>query len=147
MEAPSLHSMNEARTRVSVNKKVRTETELVVVNLSQGEYLQYVLSSESEAVRFTLMDAGTKEVILSDRAPATMQHPMTYSRLWPVVGDRPQRESSVILAMEFTQARVSYHFQVLHRNADGSWTPAIDLDFESPMGGDTYLYRFPILAE
>jgi len=117
------------------------------VNRGHGEYLQYLMASDSEALRFALTDVVTKEVILSERVPATMKHPTTYARLWPVVGDRPQRENAVVLTMEFPHPRLACHFKVMHHDAEGTWSTPIDLEFESASGGDTYFYTFHVVAD
>ena len=118
-----------------------------MVRWSEGEYLQYLVSSPSASAHFVLLEGLTKQVVLTERVPATLQDPATYTRLWPVVGDRPQHESSAVLLMEFGEPNLSYRFQVLHRGISGEWTTAIDIEFQSATGGDSYEYSFRILAD
>lgn len=132
---------------MSVSKRARSEASLIRLNIGAGEYLQYLVSTRSPRPRFSLMDANSHEIILSDRATATILNPQTYTRLWPVVGDRPQNQSSLILSMNFPEAQCEYGFQVHVRRADGMWVVATDIDFESADGGDSFLYGFEVLAE
>ncbi len=86
-------------------------------------------------------------MILSDRVPPTILTPPTFTRLWPVVGDRPQHESLLELTLRFAAPRNHCTFQVQHRCADGSWRPVIDVDFEASEAGDVHTYQLSILAE
>jgi hypothetical protein len=132
---------------VSVTKKVRFEASAVKVDVSGGEFLQYLVTCPAAMSCFSLNDAITKEIILSDHVPPTLSTPTTYMRLWPVVGDRPQRQSSLILAMSFEEAGSVYTFQVQHRQANGEWRAIIDVDFECSAGGENYLYSFAVITE
>jgi hypothetical protein len=117
------------------------------VNVGENEFLQYVVSAPSNQIRFSLMDATTNEVILSDRAKPTTMQPTTFTRLWPVVGDRPQPSSAIILAMNFIEPPYLYTLQVQRKKADGAWKAEIDIDFDSSGGGDWYLYSFHVVAQ
>jgi hypothetical protein len=132
---------------VPVTKKVRSEAPAISVNISGGEFLQYLVAAASSQLSFTLRDANTHEIILSDRVPPTIESPTTITRLWPVVGDRPQQVSELVLALNFAGAGDIHTFQVQHRQADGKWVAAIDIDFESDTGGEWYHYAFRVLAE
>jgi hypothetical protein len=132
---------------VTVTKKVRFEAPAVALNLRGGEFLQYLVTSSASESRFSLTDAITKEIILSDQVPPTLLTPATYMRLWPVGGDRSQQESLLILAMSFETAGNGYTFQVQHRQANGQWRVAIDVDFECSAGGEKYLYSFAVITE
>ncbi len=132
---------------MTVTKKVRFEAPAVALNLRGGEFLQYLVTSTAAEPHFSLTDAITKEIILSDLVPPTLLTPATYMRLWPVVGDRSQRESLLILTMSFETAGSGYAFQVQHRQANGGWRVAIDVDFEGSAGGETYLYSFAVVME
>lgn len=133
-----------------VSKRVKSEAETVAVDLSRGEFLQYVVSSpltDAKRLRFSLTDAFTKEVVLSEKVPRTIEDPSTFTRLWPVVGDRPQSESSLVLAMNFAEPNQRYTLRVMRRRANNSWIAEIDVDFESSIGGDWYMYAFRVKAE
>ncbi len=132
---------------MSVTKKVRFEASGVEVDVSGGEFLQYLVTCPAAKSRFSLNDAITKEIILSDQIPPTLLTPATYMRLWPVVGDRSQKESLLILTMSFETAGNRYTFQVQHRQANGGWRVAIDVDFECSAGGEEYLYSFAVVTE
>lgn len=124
-----------------------SETETVAVKLSAGEFIQYLVSSPCTNLSFSLADVVTNEMILSDRVPATILEPLTFTRLWPVVGDRPQQESSLAFSVRFAEARNHCTFQVQHRRPDGSWRPLIDVEFEASEAGDTYRYQFSVLTD
>jgi hypothetical protein len=132
---------------VLVTKKIRSEARAVVVKVSAGEFLQYLVTSPSAKACFSLADASTGEVILSDRVSPTLLSTATFMRLWPMVGDRPQREHAFILAMNFEGPGSVYTFQVQHRQENGAWHAPIDLDFEGSAGDGEYLYDFSIRAE
>lgn len=132
---------------MSVCKRVRSEAEVVVVKLGVGEFLQYLVSSPCADLRFSLVDVKTNEIILSEQASPTILAPPTFTRLWPLVGDRPQHESSLLLTMIFAEARHHCNFQIQHRRADGSWDAVMNIDFEASEGGDSHVHSFRVLAE
>ncbi len=133
-----------------VSKRIRAEAETVAVNVSDGEFLQYLVSSPAKDVknlRFSVTDVATKEIVLSEKVPRTIDDPATFTRLWPVVGDRPQHDASLVLAMNFAEPNQRYTFQVIRRLTNNVWQTEIDLDFESSIGGDWYMYTFRLRAE
>lgn len=132
---------------MSVQKSVRSEIETVVLRLREDEYLQYVLSSRALKQRFSLLDNGTKENILNERTTPMTEQPTTFMRVWPIVGDRPQQETVFMLALYFAEPQDAYTFQVQQHRSDGNWYPAIDIDFQSPLGGSWYMYLFHVKAE
>ena len=117
------------------------------MKLSAGEFIQYLVTSPCTGLKFSLREGKTGEIILSDNLVATYGDPATFTRLWPIVGDRPQQESFLELTIEFAEARDHCTFQVQHRRADGTWKPSIDLDFEALEGGDSCQYSFTVLAD
>jgi hypothetical protein len=119
----------------------------MVVAISGGEYLQYLISSAAAQPRFSLTDANTGEIILSDRVPPTLLWPSTFLRLWPVVGDLPQREASLVLEMHFAAPGAGYTFQVQHHQTDGAWNAMIDIDFVGAEAGEDLIHKFKVLAQ
>jgi hypothetical protein len=119
----------------------------ISVAIEAGEYIQYVMSSAAPRPRFSVMDVSSNDLILSDRVPPVLANPATYTRLWPVVGDHPRRESAVVLAMNFADAENVYNFKVQQRKPDGLWVARIDIDFVPCVAGDWYLYPFSVLTE
>lgn len=132
---------------MAVVKIVRSEVAVIPVKHGEGEYLQYLVSTASENPNFRLNDAETREVILSERELPSTRNPATFTREWPVIGDRPQPRSSLVLSLTFGTTNQLYTFQVRHRRMDGSWQAAIDIDFRSSTPGELYLYTFTVLAE
>lgn len=125
---------------------VRAEFVPIVVNIREGEYLQYLVSTRSESIQFSLVDRKTGEVILSDAVPVVVHSPTTYMRLWPVVGDRPQPESSVLFTVHFQWPDEHCNLQVQHRDTTGRWSSAVNVDFTSEAAGEALTYLLQIRA-
>lgn len=130
-----------------VIQRVRKDVQTVVVAISGGEYLQYLISSAAETPSFALTDDSTGEVILSDRVRPTLSSPATFLRLWPVVGDLPYREASLVLRMSFPVPSTKYTFQVQHHQSDGAWRAMIDVDFVCSEICNEFTYKFKVLAQ
>ena len=117
------------------------------MKLSAGEFIQYLVTSPCAGLKFSLNEIKTGEIILSDDVPATFHNPPTFTRLWPVVGDRPQQESFLELTVRFRDPSDHCTFQVQHRRIDGGWKPSIDLDLEALEGGSAFRYSFTVVAD
>lgn len=130
-----------------VTQNVRRDVQTVVVEISGGEYLQYLVSSAADKPRFALADTSTGEIILCDRVSPTLSSPATFLRLWPVVGDLPRREASLALEMSFLAPHTRYTFQVQHHQSDGAWHAIVDIDFASSEAGEDFTYKFKVLAQ
>lgn len=118
----------------------------MVVKIREGEYLQFLVSTRSDSIQFSVADRKTGEVILSDAVPVVVHSPTTYMRLWPVVGDRPQPESSVLFTVHFRWPDEHCNLQVQHRDAAGKWAAAVNVDFISEAASEVLTYVVHIRA-